>query len=192
MKSVEWKTYRTRFLVQAKQLNSALSFVDPLGRTHCGRRGDYLVESSDGVISIAPRQIFEDIYVPISADELRAEESFEDRGSLECKRNEITAHEGGTGEKKFSPLPVEKKKAAAIKLARSRREEKLCACPTARLNIQPLDIEEIEVRPIASRPGASSRELHRDERMRVEPARVRRKMPQPAGERSPSPLLSLM
>ena len=27
------------------------------------RRGDYLVESCDGVLSIAPRQIFEDIYV---------------------------------------------------------------------------------------------------------------------------------
>jgi hypothetical protein len=65
MKSGQWKTYRTRFLVKAKQLSSSLSFVDPLGRTHSGRKGDYLVESSDGVISIAPRQIFEDIYVPI-------------------------------------------------------------------------------------------------------------------------------
>lgn len=63
MKPVEWKTYRTRFLVKAKQLNSALSFTDHLGRQHCGRKGDYLVESSDGVLSIAPRQIFEDIYV---------------------------------------------------------------------------------------------------------------------------------
>jgi hypothetical protein len=63
MKSSEWKTYRTRFLVKAKQLGSSLSFTDPLGRQHCGRRGDYLVESFDGVISIAPREIFEDIYV---------------------------------------------------------------------------------------------------------------------------------
>ncbi|HEX4785243.1 MAG TPA: hypothetical protein VH350_12935 [Candidatus Sulfotelmatobacter sp.] len=63
MKSEEWKTYRTRFLVNAKQLSSALSFVDHLGRQHRGRKGDYLVESSDGVISIAPRHIFEDIYV---------------------------------------------------------------------------------------------------------------------------------
>jgi len=66
MKSVEWKTYRTRFLVHAKQLNYALSFVDALGRRHCGRKGDYLVESSEGVISITPRRIFEDIYVPMS------------------------------------------------------------------------------------------------------------------------------
>jgi hypothetical protein len=66
MKSEQWKTYRTRFLVKAKQLNSTLSFVDSLGRQHFGRRGDYLVESSDGVVSIAPRRIFEDIYVPMS------------------------------------------------------------------------------------------------------------------------------
>ena len=65
MKHEEWKTYRTRFLVNAKQLTSSLSFVDHLGRQHCGRKGDYLVESSDGVISIAPRRIFEDIYVPM-------------------------------------------------------------------------------------------------------------------------------
>ena len=66
MKSIEWKTYRTRFLVKAKQLGSSLSFVDNLGRQHSGRKGDYLVESSDGVITIAPRQIFEDIYVAMS------------------------------------------------------------------------------------------------------------------------------
>jgi hypothetical protein len=65
MKSVEWKTYRTRFLVNAKQLNSSLSFTDHLGRRHCGRKGDYLVESCDGVLSITPRRIFEDIYVPM-------------------------------------------------------------------------------------------------------------------------------
>ncbi len=65
MKSEQWKTYRTRFLVKAKQLNCALSFVDSLGRQHSGRKGDYLVESSDGVVSIAPRRIFEDIYVPM-------------------------------------------------------------------------------------------------------------------------------
>ncbi|MGB8064244.1 MAG: hypothetical protein WCF26_20320 [Candidatus Sulfotelmatobacter sp.] len=66
MKSEQWKTYRTRFLVKAKQLNSGLSFVDHLGRQHCGRKGDYLVESCDGVLSIAPKQIFEDIYVAMA------------------------------------------------------------------------------------------------------------------------------
>jgi len=68
MKSEEWKTYRTRFLVKAKQLSSGLSFVDNLGRQHSGRKGDYLVESSEGVISIAPRQIFEDIYVAMGME----------------------------------------------------------------------------------------------------------------------------
>jgi hypothetical protein len=66
MKTAEWKTYRTRFLVKAKQLSSSLSFTDTLGRQHSGRKGDYLVESSDGVLRIAPRQIFEDIYVPMA------------------------------------------------------------------------------------------------------------------------------
>src|SRR5271168_1124797 len=61
-----WITYRTRFLVKAKQLTTSLTFADVLGRQHAGRKGDYLVESSDGVISIAPRQIFEDIYVPMT------------------------------------------------------------------------------------------------------------------------------
>lgn len=69
MKSEEWKTYRTRFLVKSKQLTSSLTFVDHLGRQHSGRKGDYLVESFDGVLSIAPRRIFEDIYVLMSSDE---------------------------------------------------------------------------------------------------------------------------
>jgi hypothetical protein len=75
MKSEEWKTYRTRFLVKSKQLTSSLSFVDHLGRQHSGRKGDYLVESFDGVLSIAPRRIFEDIYVPMSAEEISGDSS---------------------------------------------------------------------------------------------------------------------
>jgi hypothetical protein len=63
LQAAQWKTYRTRFLVKAKQLRSNLVFTDSLGRQHSGRKGDYLVESSDGVLSIAPRQIFEDVYV---------------------------------------------------------------------------------------------------------------------------------
>jgi hypothetical protein len=65
-----WITYRTRFLVKAKQLTTSLTFTDALGRQHSGRKGDYLVESSDGVLRIAPRQIFEDIYVPLLAGEV--------------------------------------------------------------------------------------------------------------------------
>jgi hypothetical protein len=68
MKATPWTTYRTRFLVQAKQLTTSLTFTDALGRQHSGRKGDYLVESSDGVLRVAPRQIFEDIYVPLESD----------------------------------------------------------------------------------------------------------------------------
>ena len=60
-----WITYRTRFLVKAKQLTTSLAFTDDLGRLHSGRKGDYLVESSEGILSIAPRQIFEDVYVAL-------------------------------------------------------------------------------------------------------------------------------
>ena len=61
----EWQVYRTRFLIRAKQLKTPLVFRDTLGREHRGKRGDYLVESSEGALSIAPRRIFEDIYVPM-------------------------------------------------------------------------------------------------------------------------------
>jgi hypothetical protein len=93
MKSVEWKTYRTRFLVKAKQLSSNLTFIDPLGRQHSGRKGDYLVES-DGMLRIAPRQIFEDIYVTIAAHEeaasderKRGERKIDDRKN-DCRKND--------------------------------------------------------------------------------------------------------
>jgi hypothetical protein len=68
--SARWKIYRTRFLIKAQQLTQPLLFVDALGREHCGEAGDYLVESSDGSRRIAPRLIFEDIYVAMGpADE---------------------------------------------------------------------------------------------------------------------------
>ena len=72
-----WITYRTRFLVKAKQLNNSLSFTDVLGRQHSGSKGDYLVESSEGLLSIAPRQIFEDIYVPLLSDHAAIQENME-------------------------------------------------------------------------------------------------------------------
>ena len=68
MKANPWITYRTRFLVKAKQLTTPLAFTDILGRQHSGRRGDYLVEFSDGLLRIVSRQIFEDVYVPMFAD----------------------------------------------------------------------------------------------------------------------------
>jgi hypothetical protein len=61
--SSNWNTYRTRFLVRAQQLTEPLAFTDPLGREHHGRPGDYLVQSSEGLLRIAPREIFEDVYV---------------------------------------------------------------------------------------------------------------------------------
>jgi hypothetical protein len=68
--SATWKIYRTRFLIKARQLTQPLLFVDALGREHCGQAGDYLVESSDGAKRIAPRLIFEDVYVAMGpADE---------------------------------------------------------------------------------------------------------------------------
>ena len=68
--SAAWKIYRTRFLIKARQLTQPLLFVDALGREHCGQPGDYLVESSDGARRIAPRLIFEDVYVAMGlADE---------------------------------------------------------------------------------------------------------------------------
>jgi hypothetical protein len=59
----EWQIYRTRFLIRAKQLTEPLVFIDALGREHRGQTGDYLVESSDGTRRVAPREIFEDVYV---------------------------------------------------------------------------------------------------------------------------------
>jgi len=69
-----WNTYRTRFLVRAKQLTEPLAFTDPLGREHHGRSGDYLVQSSEGLLRIAPREIFEDVYVALDQEtELQTE-----------------------------------------------------------------------------------------------------------------------
>ena len=61
--SDDWKVYRTRFLVCAKQLTESLTFTDPLGREQHGNPGDYLVRSSEGWLRLAQREIFEDVYV---------------------------------------------------------------------------------------------------------------------------------
>jgi hypothetical protein len=65
----QWIVYRTRFLVRACQLREPLSFVDALGREQCGRPGDYLVETSEGLKRITTQSVFEDIYVPLAQDE---------------------------------------------------------------------------------------------------------------------------
>jgi hypothetical protein len=63
----EWNTYRTRFLIKARRLSAPMMFVDALGREHRGQKGDYLMESGDGVRRIVPREFFEDAYVPMEA-----------------------------------------------------------------------------------------------------------------------------
>ena len=67
-----WQTYRTRFTIRARILSAPLSFVDALGREQSGKRGDYLVESN-GMVTITPRHIFEDVYVPLDAVQARVE-----------------------------------------------------------------------------------------------------------------------
>jgi len=70
----DWKIYRTRFLVRARQLTQPVAFIDAHGREHNGRAGDYLVESSDGP-RISAREIFEDVYVALESAESTASRS---------------------------------------------------------------------------------------------------------------------
>jgi hypothetical protein len=63
-----WNTYRTRFLVKARQLTEPMIFTDVLGREHHGQPGDYVVQSAHGQ-RIAPREIFEDVYVLLREEE---------------------------------------------------------------------------------------------------------------------------
>jgi len=65
----DWNIYRTRFLVRARQLTQPLVVTDPLGREQRGSLGDYLVQSSEGLLRIAPREIFEDVYVVLRQPE---------------------------------------------------------------------------------------------------------------------------
>ena len=63
----DWKVYRTRYLVRARRLTAPLTILDNSGKEQKGQEGDYLVECSDGSHRVAPRQIFEDIYVEMNA-----------------------------------------------------------------------------------------------------------------------------
>ena len=127
MKPVEWKTYRTRFLVKAKQLSSALSFVDHLGRQHCGRRGDYLVESSDGVISIAPRKIFEDIYVQmfLAGDPATGETLVGENSPAEATIRKNTPSDPDLSRVEFEALRIEAIKLRKSSIPRHRVDESL-------------------------------------------------------------------
>jgi hypothetical protein len=61
--STGWRFYRSRCLVKARQLTEPLVFCDVFGHEHCGETGDYLVEWSDGMFRIAPREFIEENYV---------------------------------------------------------------------------------------------------------------------------------
>jgi len=78
---IPWTVYRTRFLVSARQLTEPLVFTDPLGRQHSGRTGDYLVEYSEGLRTITPRAVFEDIYVPLEGTHLSSSIAPSTKGS---------------------------------------------------------------------------------------------------------------
>lgn len=128
----EWKTYRTRFLIRAKQLDQPLTFVDCIGREHSGEAGDYLALSSDGSRRIAPREIFEDIYVPMEqpADQwpvavelanllpsdLLSGESFGTENELVCRTLESN-----------SPQCLPSPSMQTQKVARRRPAERTCA-----------------------------------------------------------------
>jgi len=133
MKLAEWKTYRTRFLVKAKQLSSNLTFVDHLGRQHCGRKGDYLVESFDGVLSITPRQIFEDVYVPMSVSD------HDDRTQVDSSTIATSATaEVPAAELCAEALKVERIKAASPRVRDPRRTDHDKLAHTARKSPQPV------------------------------------------------------
>ncbi len=64
----DWKTYRTRFVVRAKQLAEPFTFTDTNGHEQHGQPGDYVIESREG-LRISRRDIFEDVYVAMETAE---------------------------------------------------------------------------------------------------------------------------
>jgi hypothetical protein len=166
MKAEQWKTYRTRFLVNAKQLNSSLSFVDHLGRQHLGRKGDYLVESSDGVLSIAPRRIFEDIYVPMSLPQQPYNSD-----SSEAMIAETTLDQTMLRQTTMDETTIDLPELNQVSIDR--------------LKFETLEIEELKLPKTATRRQPVSG-LSRTLRS-AETAAVRRKLPQPCRERRGTP-----
>jgi hypothetical protein len=63
-----WKIYRTKYLVKAKQLSRKYSVIDSTGRVLTAQPGDYLVENSDGSLRIARREVFEDVYAELETE----------------------------------------------------------------------------------------------------------------------------
>jgi hypothetical protein len=188
MKSEQWKTYRTRFLVKAKQLSSSLSFVDHLGRQHCGRKGDYLVESSDGVLSIAPRRIFEDIYVsmPLSREPAIAEPSLTENSLTEKALPEKPIRDPKLDRLKFEPLEIEAVKRAEAEL--EHLDLKRTKLDRVELGKPPVGSRRVDDHLIPRLDNVRHDNVREDARVRV-----RRKLPQPCGDRRAStPRLHLM
>src|ERR1700693_4875390 len=94
--AVPWKIYRTRFLIKALQLTQPLLFVDALGREHCGQPGDYLVESSDGARRIAPRLIFEDVYVAMGPVDERWPVPLKPAAELSAPKRRVSTRSAAT------------------------------------------------------------------------------------------------
>jgi hypothetical protein len=94
--SATWKIYRTRFLIKARQLTQPLIFVDALGREHRGQPGDYLVESSDGTQRIAPRLIFEDVYVAMGPADDRWTPRLQPDVALQAPKRRISSRHAAT------------------------------------------------------------------------------------------------
>ena len=94
----DWKTYRTRFVVRARQLTELLTFTDVNGHEQHGRPGDYLIESREG-LRISRREIFEDVYVAMESSEstsgLGPERSGMKSGGHDFNRAEIRGPEIG-------------------------------------------------------------------------------------------------
>jgi hypothetical protein len=95
-KTAAWKIYRTRFLIKARQLTQPLLFVDALGREHRGQPGDYLVESSDGARRIAPRLIFEDVYVAMGPADERWPLRLESAAALPAPKRRLSTRTAAT------------------------------------------------------------------------------------------------
>jgi len=96
--SDDWKTYRTRFVVRAKQLTEPFTFTDTNGHEHHGRPGDYVIESREG-LRISRREIFEDVYVAMEGAErtsgLGPERNVMKSGGHDFNRAEIRGPEIG-------------------------------------------------------------------------------------------------
>lgn len=195
MKSEEWKSYRTRFLVNAKQLSSSLTFVDHLGRQHLGRKGDYLVESSDGVLSITPRRIFEDIYVPMlppqEAYEFRKEPLSESMTTATSMRAAATT--GAMANRIKENGKTAKRTRLHTMTSDGINLQNIQPLEIQPLELQALDIQPLEIQEIRLHKSSSGRQpANQAQAAQLNSVRTQRKLPQPCRGRNSSASLGLM